>query len=96
MNNLLSCGKLVKNMVEKSVKKSWNLFVQKRKMGISNNSFTHSMWKFSTFTRGCVEKLNKFCTENLWVSNLLNVSFPLFPQTSTITTTNYLINKKGY
>ena len=87
MLSLLSCGKLVKNSVEKSVKNSWKLFVQKAKLGISQHGFSHSLEKFSTFALKIVNKLNKFYTTNLWASNPLNGSFPLFPQTSTIAIT---------
>ena len=88
MNNTLPCGKLVKNLVEKFVKKSWNKAVQIPKLGISAMSFSHMFVSFSTFTRKCGNKMNTFCTRICNVSNLLGEGFPLFPQTSTITITN--------
>jgi len=88
MNNPLPCGKLVNNLVEKSVKNSWNKIVEFAELGISWQTITHSLLKFSTFARKCVNKLNKFCTEEFVNFNLLYRSFPLFPQTSTITITN--------
>lgn len=88
MNNTLPCGKLVNNLVEKSVKNSWNKIVEFAKLGISWQPFSHSLLKFSTFTRKCVNKLNKFYTSKIVRFNLLKMSFPLFPQTSTITITN--------
>ncbi len=88
MNNPLPCGKLVKNLVEKSVKNSWNTIVEFAELGISWQTITHSLLKFSTFARKCGIKLNKFCTEKFVNFNLLNRSFPLFPQTSTNTTIN--------
>ena len=88
MNNTLPCGKLVNNLVEKSVKNSWNKIVEFAKLGISWQPFSHSLLKFSTFARKCVNKLNKFCTSKIVHFNLLKMSFPLFPQTSTITITN--------
>ena len=96
MLSLLSCGKLVNNLVEKSVKNSWKLFVQKPKLGISRLGFSHSLLKFSTFALKLVNKMNKFYTSKIEVFNPLNGSFPLFPQTSTIAITIYLNNKEGH
>lgn len=87
MNNSLPCGKLVNNPVNKSVKKLCLKIVEICKMWNSELWVSNLFTKFSTLAWKCTNNVNKFYTAKLWLANLLNASFPRFPQTSIITIT---------
>ena len=74
-----NCVKVVRNSVKKYAKKFWNSFVQKCVI----SSFTHHSLKFTVFSTSFSQA---FLTRFFEKIHLLNKSFTLFPQTSTITT----------
>lgn len=87
MNSPLPCGKLVNNPVNKSVEKLCLKIVEIYEMWNSELWISDLLTKFSTMTQKFTNNVNKFYTAKLWLANLLNVSFPRFPQTSIITIT---------
>lgn len=87
MNSPLPCGKLVNNPVNKSVQKLCLKIVEIVKLWNLQLWNSRFLTKFSTFARKCTNNVNKFYTEKMWLTNLLSMSFPRFPQTSIITIT---------
>lgn len=87
MNNSLPCGKLVNNPVNKSVQKLCLKIVEISKLWNLQLWNSQFLTKFSTFAQKCTNNVNKFYTTKLWLANLLDMSFPRFPQISIITIT---------
>ena len=90
------CGKVVQNHVEKCVQKACKKVVQKLKLWNKKITFSHMDQKSTNCEKLLPQIINKFLTLKEVNLHLLNVSFPLFPHRTTITTTAFIYKGNNF